>query len=200
MKVHNNFILIFLLASVLLLIVVSCSYLGKLHTLSKCEFRVTTLDQPVIANIDIQNIKSFADLKMLETGQITRSILKGKLPLSFILNVEVRNPNSRSAALNKLEYIAFIDDIQIATGSVEKYIEIESDGGISTIPIKVVTDIMEVLKKDAIEALFNFSLNLADTGNRPTRVSLKIKPYITVGGKDLVYPGYIKVKREFSSD
>ncbi len=200
MKVYKNHILVILTCMFNILSLVSCSYLGKLHILSQCEFRMTTLDNPEIANINISNIKNFSDLRMIDAGQVTGSIIKGKLPLSFVLNIEVRNPNNRIAALNKLEYIAFIDDIRIASGSVDEYLEIQPNGGISTIPIKVDADIMNVLKKESMEALFNFGLNLADASNRPTRVNINIKPYILVGQKDLVYPGYIKVKREFSSE
>ena len=41
---------------------------------------------------------------------------------------------------------------------------------------------------------------LADASKKPTRVGLKIKPYIRIGERDLVYPGYIKIKHEFGAE
>ena len=57
----------------------------------------------------------------------------------------------------------------------------------------------DLLGKDSRQALINFGLNLADAGNRPTRVSMKVKPTILVGALEIRYPGYFTVKHDFSS-
>lgn len=175
----------------------SCSYLKELTSLVDCDFRMSTLENPYLAGIDITNIKSVESFGIEETGKIARNILLGELPLSFILNIEVKNPNPVAASLNRMEYIAFIDDLQVAAGAVEERVEIPPLGGISTIPVRVETNLVELLKKESRNTLINFGLNLADVSKRPTRVSIKIKPYIRVGSKDLEYPGYITVKKEF---
>ncbi len=186
----------------LLLIVIlmnSCSFLKEVTTLSKCEFRVTTLDKPELAGVDISNVSSFGAIPFTDMALITTSILRSELPLSFTLNVEAKNPNPATAAMNKLEYIAFIDDVEIAAGTLNQRIEIPSNGGIATIPLYLETDIIDLLKKDSRQALVNFGLNLADAGNRPTRVSIKIKPTIIVGVMEIEYPGYFKLKYDFAS-
>lgn len=181
----------------LVLLANSCSYLKELTALADCDFRMGTLENPNLAGIDISNIKSVESFGIEETGKIARNILVGELPLSFILNVEVKNPNPVTASLNRMEYIAFIDDIQVAAGAVEERIEIPPLGGISTIPVLVETNLVELFNKESRNNLINFGLNLANASKRPTRVSIKIKPYIRVGAKDLEYPGYITVKKEF---
>ncbi|KPK86027.1 MAG: hypothetical protein AMS27_05985 [Bacteroides sp. SM23_62_1] len=175
----------------------SCSYLKELSALADCDFRMSTLEDPLLAGIDISDRNSIEALTFEETGKIAKNILLGELPLSFILNVEVKNPNPVTASLNRLEYIAFIDDLQVAAGAVEERIEIPPLGGISTIPVKVETNLVELLKRESRNTLINFGLNLADASKRPTRVSIQIKPYIRVGNKDLEYPGYINVNKEF---
>jgi len=74
-----------------------------------------------------------------------------------------------------------------------------SNGGVSTIPMRLTTDLIDILKKDSRQALVNFGLNLADAGNQPTRVSIKIKPTILIGAMEIVYPGYFTVKHDFTS-
>ncbi len=177
----------------------SCNFLKEISTLGKCEFRVTTLEDPEIAGVDISQIRSFTDLNFVDMGIISSSFLRGDLPLSFTLNVEVRNPNPAMAALNGLEYIAFIDDVEVARGQLDRRIEIPANGGITTIPLRLNTDLIDILKKDSRQALVNFGLNLADAGNRPTRVSIKIKPTILVGAMEINYPGYFTVKHDFTS-
>ena len=177
----------------------SCNFLKEISALGKCEFRVTTLEDPEIAGVDISQIRSFTDLNFIDMGIISSSFLRGDLPLSFTLNVEVRNPNPAMAALNGLEYLAFIDDVEVARGQLDRRIEIPANGGITIIPLRLNTDLIEILKKDSRQTLVNFGLNLADAGNRPTRVSIKIKPSILVGAMEINYPGYFTLKHDFTS-
>jgi LEA14-like dessication related protein len=177
----------------------SCNFLKEISALGKCEFRMTTLEDPEIAGVDVSQVRSLTDLNFVDMGIISASILTGDLPLSFTLNVEVRNPNPAMAALNRLEYMAFIDDVEVARGHLDKRIEIPASGGISTIPLRLNTDLIDILEKDSRQALLNFGLNLADAGKRPTRVSIKVKPTILVGGMEINYPGYFTVKHDFTS-
>jgi LEA14-like dessication related protein len=189
----------FILVSGFMMSLFSCSYLKELSVLKECEFRVGTLENPMLAGVDISKIVTVKDYSLEQTGKITKSILQGTLPLSFILNVEARNPNQKNASLNKLDYQAFIDNTQIAGGSIEEHIIIPAGGGTATIPLKVETDILNLLKKEPINTLLNYTLNLADNGKRPVRVNLKIKPWIAIGNKDVEYPGYITITQDFSS-
>ena len=177
----------------------SCSFLKEISTLGKCEFKMGTLEQPLIAGIDVSSIKSFSDLSFIDVGIIGAAVLKGELPLSFTLNVEARNPNPVTAALNRLEYIAYIDDVEIAAGALDQRVEIAPNGGTTNIPLRLSTDLVRILNKDSRSALFNFGLNLADASNKPTRVTLKVKPTIMVGMAELQYPGYFNVRHDFTS-
>jgi len=177
----------------------SCNFLKEMSTLGKCEFRLTTLVDPEIAGVDVSQIRSFTDMSLVDMGIISASFLKGTLPLSFTLNVEVRNPNPAMAALNRLEYLAFIDDVEVASGQLDRRIEIPANGVVTTIPLRLNTDLINIMKKESRQALVNFGLNLADAGNRPTRVSIKVKPTILVGAMEINYPGYFTVKHDFTS-
>jgi len=177
----------------------SCSLLKEVSTLGKCEFKMGTLEHPVIAGIDVSKISGFSDLSFIDVGIIGAAVLKGELPLSFTLNIEARNPNPVTAALNRLEYMAYIDDVEIAAGALDQRVEIAPSGGTTIIPMRLSTDLIRILNKDSRATLFNFGLNLADASNRPTRVTLKVKPTILVGMVELQYPGYFNVRHEFSS-
>ncbi len=177
----------------------SCSYLKELSALKECEFRMGTLENPMLAGVDISKIVTTKDYSLEQTGKITKSVLQGTLPLSFILNVEVKNPNLMNASMNKIEYQAFIDNTQVAAGSIAEHIVIPAGGGIANIPVKVETDILDLLKKEPINTLLNYTLNLADDGKRPVRVSLKIKPWIEIGSRDVEYPGYLTITKDFST-
>ena len=177
----------------------SCAYIKELSALKQCEFRYGTLENPVLAGIDIEELNNIEDLKMRDMGQIAQSIFTGKLPLSFTIYLDVKNPNPDMASMNTLEYIAYIDESKIAEGEINERIEIPAKG-VASVPIFIQTDIIEILHKEPRNALINFALNLTDSSKKPTRVGMKIKPHIRIGEKDLVYPGYISIKHEFGTE
>lgn len=195
MKLKTIFLFI-----ILIFIQISCRTLKELRTLSNCEFRLSAIENPSLAGVSIFDKRRFSDLNLRDAGKIITSLTKGELPLIFTLNVEVKNPNPKLAALNQLEWIAFIDDIEIFSGTMAERVEIPPYNGISPIPLNIKTDLMEVLSKSSRQAILNFGFNLADMGKKPTRVTLKVKPAIMIGKKLLKYPGYIKVNKDFNSD
>ena len=178
----------------------SCRTMREAKSLSKCEFKLSSLEKPVLAGVKLYEIEKFSDLTMKDLGKVTSSFAKGELPLEFLLNLEVKNPNKKKAAVNRIEWKAWIDDVEICQGQIDERVEVEPLGGTSIIPLNIKTDLTESLSGESAIVLVNFALNLADASNYPTRVTLHIKPTISFGKKMITYPGFIKVNREFSSE
>ena len=191
-----------IIVQLLVLAMSSCNVLqqaSEISRLSKCEFRLYTVEDVTLAGINFQHIDSYDDLDLMDVLKISSAVANGSLPLLFSLNVQARNPNSGVAAMNRMDWVLYIDDIEITQGLVNERIEIPPDGGVTTIPVGIHLDLMEVLTGESADAVINFALNLAGTGNRPTRIMLKAKPTIYVSGQAIEYPGYIKIKTEFTS-
>jgi hypothetical protein len=103
------------------------------------------------------------------------------------------------AALNRVEWVAMIDQYDILNGIVSDRIEVAPYGGVATIPLSVSTNLRSILKSFGKAELLDFGMGLTDASNRPSRVALKLKPTIMVGKHPVVYPGWFTVKREFAS-
>jgi LEA14-like dessication related protein len=144
-------------------------------------------------------VQAFTDLTFMDGQRVVANILQKKFPFGITANVEVKNPGLVSAAVNSIEWIAFIDDIQISTGTIDQRIEIPGNGGTSIIPIRIETDLFEYLKGDNPKTMLNFGLNLIDAGGQPTRLSMKIKPSVYVGTQMLTYPDYFTITKDFKS-
>jgi LEA14-like dessication related protein len=170
----------------------------KATNLVNCDFRVLSAEHINLAGISIQNSSSIKSLNLTDAAKIMTAIGGTTLPLSLILNIEAKNPNSLPAGLNKLQWILFIDDIQMTSGSVDEAFTIPPDNGTAIIPIQVGLDLKQVLKGKSLEAIVNFGFNLAGVGNKPSRIKVKLKPTIMIGNHPLTYPGYISVTTEFS--
>jgi hypothetical protein len=151
-----------------------------------------------LAGVSVQDKISLSDFSIMEMAKIAGVIAGGTLPLTFDLNMEVKNPNTGMAAMNKLDWILIIDDIEMTRGILNQRIEIPANA-VSSIPVAMNLDLMKSLNGKSGDALINFALNLAGSGTRPTRIKLKAKPSILIGASPIDYPGYITIKQEFGA-
>jgi len=175
----------------------SCKTLMSYTNILKCDFRMASLKNPTVAGINVNNIKSFSDLSFMQAGKITTAYLSGNIPLNFNLNMEAKNPNTTEARMAQFDWIVKIDEVQIASGTNESEYVIPANEGTEIIPLRISVNLLDVINKDSKDALVNFGLNLADASDKPTRVSLQIRPSVYVGNIPVTYPGYINLGTEF---
>lgn len=166
----------------------------KMANLARCDFSLKTVEGLSLAGVNVQNIQALSNLNVLDVGRLTAAVSSGQLPLDFTLNVEARNPNTSAAGMSRLEWILYIDDIEMTKGMVNKQVNIPANNGMAVIPVHMAFDLKKVLTNKTGDALLNFAMNLAGAGNKPTRFTLKAKPTISVGGYLIDYPGYITIK------
>jgi len=200
MKRTTSFIILLLS---LFTLITSCDVVkqvSQMSYLSKCEFRIETVEQLRLAGIDVQNKKSLSDLSMLDAGRIASAAMSPQFPLDFTLNIAAKNPNTVDAGMTRIDWILLIDDQEMTRGILDKQVTIPANNGSADIPMQMHVDLKKALSGKGADAIINFGLNLAGTGNTPTRFTLKLKPTINVGGIPVSYPGYVNVKTEFTSN
>ena len=185
----------------LLVTSVSCDVLkqaSELTSFVKCKFRLHTIENLKLAGVNIQEIKSISDLNFWDAAKLTAALSSNRLPLSLILNIQVQNPNQNQAAMNRLDWQLFIDETEITQGVLSQRLEIPANET-GTLPLLLTFDLKEVFKKESGNSLLNLVFNLVGAGNEPSHLSLRAKPTIMVGTREIVYPGYITIKNEFNS-
>ena len=190
-------------ALIVLVLTASCSVLqqaNEMKNFARCEFRLKNVEDVTLAGVDVTDVDQFSDLSFAEATNISMTVLKGELPLYFVLNVEVRNPNPEKASMNRFLWDLFIDDILITSGKVIKDVDVPPDGGIAVMPIEIGIDLFEVLSGESAEAIMNFGLNLAGSGGAPSRIKLRAKPTIYIAMTAVKYPGFITIEEEFVSE
>lgn len=194
MNYNRLFIIVFIVIAL-----GACKTLMSYTNILKCDFRVESLRNPMIAGVNVSNIKSLSDLSIIQAGRVTTAYLSGNLPLEFLLNMEGKNPNTTDARMAQFDWIVKIDDVQIATGTNQSEYVLAANSGTQIIPLKISVNLLDVINKESKETLINFGLNLADSGNKPTRVSLQIRPTVYVGSIPVTYPGYLNLGTEFGN-
>lgn len=172
--------------------------LNEAQNFAKCEFKLATVNDIKVAGINFQKVDSKSDLALTALPKIVNAFSSNSFPLTLTLNLDVKNPNTTAAAMNNLDWILLIDDIQMVTGAVNERVDVPASGQ-STFPIKIEVDLKQALSGKSFDSMLNFAFNLAGEGNKPTRFMLKAKPSINVGSYNLKYPGYIDVQTEFTA-
>ncbi len=193
-----------LLASITFLIFfTSCDVMqqvSQINNLTKCEFRIESVQHLNLAGINVQNVNKISDLNMFDAAKIAAALSSQQFPLDFTLNIEAKNPNTTAAGMTRIDWILFIDDIEMTRGIQDKQVTIPANNSIAVIPMQLHVDLQKALTGKSADAVINFGMNLAGNGNKPTRFTLKMKPTITVGGIPMTYPGYLNIKTEFGAN
>ncbi len=182
---------------------VSCKVMeqaNEMKNFAKCEFRLKNIEAVTLAGVDVTNVDQFSDLSFPEASSISMEAMKGKMPLYFVLNVEVRNPNEEKASMNRFLWDLIIDDVLITKGKVIKDVKVPPAGGISVLPIEVAVDLFNVLSGESADAVLNFAMNLSGQGGQPSRVKLRAKPTIYIGMTEVKYPGFFTIEQVFVSE
>lgn len=194
-----------------LLLVISISFLtlfsscdvlnqvSQMSNLTKCDFRLESVQKLTLAGINVQNVKQISDLTMFDAAKLAGAVSSQQFPLDFTLNIEAKNPNTSAAGMTRIDWILLIDDVEMTRGVLDKQVTIPANNGTAFIPMQMHVDLKQALSGKSADAIINFGLNLAGTGSKPTRFTLQMKPTISVSGFPITYPGYLNVKTEFGA-
>ncbi|MFO8130112.1 MAG: hypothetical protein R6T99_09465 [Bacteroidales bacterium] len=172
---------------------------SEIRAFSRCEFRLSGTEDVRLAGVPFDNVNSLDDLNVIEIARITGGVAAGDLPLELTLLLDIRNPNTRQAALNALDWILYIDGHEITRGGLSRRITVAPLGDVERMPLGISVNLYKIMEGGSGNALINLALNLSGQGQVPSRVLLKAKPVIYISGKPVAYPGYINIRNEFTS-
>ena len=177
----------------------SCATIKELTNFAKCKFRYTNITQTQVAGVDVTKVMNYRDLNFTDAAKVTANMVQGKLPLNFTINLQVNNPHTELAALNKLDWIAFIDNKELVNGVLNKRVEIPG-GQTTTLPLTVSADLIQAFKGESKDKIPTYAFGLADASGKPKRVGMKVKPTIVVAGISFAYPGWITLSQDFKTE
>jgi LEA14-like dessication related protein len=184
-----------LLLACICIISVSCDVaknIAGIYNLTQCEYKYNSISGLTLAGINVQNVTGASSLNPLTLTSLIAAFGKSSIPLSFILNLDVKNPNYQPAILNGLQYVLEIDNIQMTSGSVNSRMQVAT-GEIAQLPINISFDLKKALSKESGEAMKNMAFNFVGLGDKPTSVTILLKPTLDIGGQALASPVYIPV-------
>ena len=184
---------------ILMLFFSSCITYKRASTFSRCEFRINRVESIVLNGISVMGKTKLSELSLNDASVLLRSVVNGPLIMDMTILVDIKNPNKSKAAMNRIDWILLIDDIEMMTGSTIQRVIIPANNEVHTVPLNTTTNIKDLVSGKRASALIGFALNLAGVGRDPSRLTIKAKPFIKVGKRDLAYPGYISIRTDFFS-
>lgn len=187
---------LFVIAAVLM----SCDSVQKslssTYNMINCEYNYKSISGLTVSGMNLSN-----GLSVTSIPKIT-SILSGSassIPLNFTLNLDVKNPNESAAALNGMQYIISIDDIQFTTGSVNQALNIEA-GQSQTLPLTIGVDLATLMKNNSKDAVVDIAKNFIGIGSKKSNVKVQLKPTFMIGSVPVTSPAYIPVSFSFGGN
>lgn len=171
--------------------------LNGMATLTKCQFRLASVEGTTLAGISLQGDAS--QMGVMSLLKLQETFATGTLPLRFTLHVEVKNPNTSAAGMSQMEWTLYMDGNPLTNGVLVKSVSIAPNNGVGVLPVEVQLDLKKALSGKNLDSMINLAKNVAGEGTQPTRLTMQVKPSMTVGGQTIRYPGYISVTHEFAS-
>ncbi len=193
----------FLVTSAILFTVfafVQCSILQTITNLSRLQFKLGNVNGFMVNNIDISNKASLSDLSPTEMISLSSIITQGKLPVSFVLNVNAKNPNDGTggyartdATLKGFRWRLFIDDKETISGDLDAPVTVPGTGEVSNIPLRINFDLLQFFKGEGLEKIANLVLAIGGRQGSSSRITLYATPTVSTPIGDIKYPGELKI-------
>lgn len=168
----------------------------RARAFEKCRYEITSADSIYIAGLDVKQVISSQSLDLLKAPRLALALLRKDVPLEGRLNLQIKNPSSELAAINQFEYKILVKNQELAAGLIDQAIEVSPNGGVTTVPVRINSNIYNLISDSKAQREIVDFFSGAD--DKKSIVTIKIKPTIGVGNKQIKYPGYITIDKEIS--
>ena len=190
---------IIFISVVTLLMLSSCSIYNTITNFSKLKFKLDSVNDYTIAGIPVSEKSQLKDFNALQIIKLSSEFASGKLPVSFKLNVEVKNPNKAESGsgvditLKEFPWTLYIDDNETISGSIGSPVLIP--GGIETeiIPLEIRLDLMQFFSNKNFDSLLNLALKLSGGESSSSSIKLVASPKLGTPIGDIQYPEPITI-------
>ena len=175
----------------------SCDVLNQMAQMANfanCTFNFNCVNQIQMLGIDLSKGMTKESLNVSQLLSLTNALMNRSLPVTFNVNLDVKNPNSIAASMSKMDYILTLNGKQVVSTTMNNSINVPANSS-NVISIPVSTDLFELFSGESADAIVNLAFKLAGANSNPVNVGIKVKPYITIGNQQLAYPDYITLNK-----
>jgi LEA14-like dessication related protein len=187
-----------LLGIVLCTALISCNEIKGILQMINCTYNLDSVVKPTIAGVSLSSITNPSQLNVMDVAKIALAFSKKNFPISLTVDVKATNPGNVEAKIQQLDWAMDLEQNEILHGSINQIISVPASGGSALIPFTVTTDLLQLFSSETKDNLLNLALNIANVGDSSSKVSLRVRPTIVIGGQPLS-TGFITLSKTVSS-
>ncbi|MGQ9819178.1 MAG: hypothetical protein ACUVQ1_04550 [Candidatus Kapaibacteriales bacterium] len=158
----------------------------KLSNFSNIQFKIENISKFQLLDIPISTKQSLTDFSPAEVLKISSIFSQKKLPVSFVLNIAVKNPNNGfdgknliPVTLKQLRWKLFIDGVETISGTLNKEYSLPTDNTLGLIPLEISIDLLQFFENRGYNSLMNLILTLGGTKSDPSIILLEAEPLLS---------------------
>ena len=168
--------------------------LAEMYNFSNCTFNFNSVNQIQMLGMNLDRGMSRDDLNAAQLLSLVNAISNKQLPVTFNVNLDVKNPNSIAASMAKMDYIVSLNGKQVISTTMSQAVNVPANSS-NTVSIPITTDLFQLFSGEAADAIVNLAFKLAGASSDPVNVGLKVKPYVSINGQQLAYPDFISMNK-----
>jgi hypothetical protein len=175
----------------------SCDVLtqvAQMANFANCTFDFNSVNNIQMLGVNLNKGMSKTDLNATQLLSLANAIMNRQLPVTFNVNLDVKNPNSIAASMAKMDYIVTLNGKEVISTTLNNSVNVPANSS-NVVSIPITTDLFQLFSGESADAIVNLAFKLAGASSDPVNVGLKVKPYITVGSQQLAYPNYISLNK-----
>lgn len=166
--------------------------------LGKCRFELVSADSVYLAGVNMKQFEGQDNINLGSLPRLAMGFITKSIPLDARLVLKITNPTAETAAINQFEYKILLKNSEVFTGYVNHRVEVAPVGGTTRVPIVISTNAYHLITDEQTrDAFADLVQNFSGAKNaRRTIVTIKIRPTLDLGNKEVKYPGYITFEKE----
>ncbi|MBI5731095.1 MAG: hypothetical protein HY963_08160 [Ignavibacteriales bacterium] len=178
----------------------SCSVYQTISNISRLKYKIYSATDYKIVGITIADKKSLKDFNSIELLKITAGLVKGNLPLTFLLNVEAKNPNDGNGGFARTDlnitsfpWRLYLNEKEIVQGNIAEPVFVPGKGESVIIPIKIEFDIAKSFKEKSVDDILLLILQVGGVHGSTSNLKMIAKPVLGTPFGKLEYPDEITI-------
>lgn len=178
----------------------SCSVYQTISNISRLKYKIYSATDYKLIGITIADKKSLKDFHSIELLKITSGFVRGNLPLTFLLNVEAKNPNDGYGGFAKTDlniasfpWRLYLNEKEIVQGNIDQPVFVPGMGESVLIPIKIEFDIAKSFKEKSMDDIILLLLQAGGAQGSTSNIKLIAKLVLGTPYGKLEYPDEITI-------
>ena len=183
-----------------LFLIAGCSVLQTVSNISRLKYRIHSAKNYRLQGIDLSTKKSLKDFNSLEILKLSAGLIRGNLPLTFILNIEAKNPNTGEGGyprtdikIDSFPWRLYLNDKETVTGNIDEPVYVPGAGEDLLIPIKIEFDAAKSFKEKSLDDILALLLQAGGAKGSTSNLKLLAKPALGTPMGRIEYPGEITI-------